>query len=122
MSLLKGRAVLIVEDEPLIAMDIAQAFDKVGALVTTTNTLRHALVLVENDGLAAAVLDHGLGDGDSSALCKRLAERDIPFVLYTGFSKIEGACAAGVHVNKPASPEALVKTVEDLLEGRRISH
>jgi hypothetical protein len=47
-SPLAGRAILIVEDEPLI--DIAQAFEQVGALITTTNTLRHALVFVENDG------------------------------------------------------------------------
>jgi DNA-binding response OmpR family regulator len=116
MSQLKGSAVLIVEDEPLIALDIAQAFERVGALVTTTNTLRHALILVENDSLTAAVLDHALSDGNTTSLCKRLNERSIPFVLYTGFSKLEGECAAGVHVAKPANPDALVATVAGLLK------
>lgn len=40
---LKGRTILIVEDEPLIAIDIAEAFQKAGAEVTTTTTLRQAL-------------------------------------------------------------------------------
>ena len=34
---LKGRSILIVEDEPLIVMDITQAFEGTGAALTTTN-------------------------------------------------------------------------------------
>jgi len=54
---LLGRSILVVEDEPLIVMDITQAFAHTGAEMTTTNTLRHALMLVEHDGLSAAILD-----------------------------------------------------------------
>ena len=67
---LTGRSILVVEDEPLIAMAISQALEKSGAEVTTTNTLRHALLLVEDDGLSAAILDHSLGDGNSSLLSR----------------------------------------------------
>jgi len=35
----EGRSILIVEDEPLIVMDITQAFEGTGAALTTTNTL-----------------------------------------------------------------------------------
>ena len=80
-SVLTGRLILIVEDEPLIAMDLAQAFERAGARVVSANTLRHAVLLVENDDLSAAVLDHGLGDGDSSRLCERLKQREVPFLL-----------------------------------------
>jgi PleD family two-component response regulator len=59
---LHGRSILIVEDEPLIALDIAQAFEDAGAEIVVTSTLHHALVLVEHDGLSAAVLDHALHD------------------------------------------------------------
>jgi len=44
------RSILIVEDEPLIALDIAQAFEDAGAEIVVTSTLHHALVLVEHDG------------------------------------------------------------------------
>jgi DNA-binding response OmpR family regulator len=40
-----GREVLIVEDEPLISLEIAQAFRKVGAFTTITSTLKQALNL-----------------------------------------------------------------------------
>jgi DNA-binding response OmpR family regulator len=79
-SKVAGRSILIVEDEPLIAMEIVDAFKAAGAVVTATFSFKQALVLVEHDGLAAAILDHALGDDDSSQLCARLKERDIPFV------------------------------------------
>ena len=87
---LDGRSILIVEDEPLIVMDITQAFDGTGAELTTTNALRHALILVEHDGLSGAILDHALGNDDSSLLCARLKERGIPFMIYSGFDSSWG--------------------------------
>jgi len=99
---LEGRSILIVEDEPLIVMDIAQAFEGTGAALTTTNTLHHALILVEHDGLSGAILDHALGDGDSSLLYARLKERGIPFLIYSGFDTL-GDASAGA----PMSPNRL---------------
>jgi hypothetical protein len=63
------------------------AFEDRGAHITSTNTLKHAVLLVEADGLSAAILDHALGDGDSSVLCTRLEERRIRFMIYSGFEK-----------------------------------
>jgi DNA-binding response OmpR family regulator len=113
---LNGRSILIVEDEPLIALDIASAFEKSGAKVTTTGQLKHALTLVEHDGLSAAILDHALRDGDSDALCQRLKERGIPFVNYTGLSDLDGACGHGPSIPKPADPNLLVAKVAELLK------
>jgi CheY-like chemotaxis protein len=36
---LQGLSILVVEDEPIIAMDIAKTFESTGAEMTTTNTL-----------------------------------------------------------------------------------
>jgi DNA-binding response OmpR family regulator len=107
-----GRTILVVEDQPLIAMEIVQAFQELGAAVTTTTTLKQALILVEHDGLAAAILDHVLGDGDSARLCQRLKERGIPFVIYTGLDHVNGVCAHGPVISKPASMDVLVAAVE----------
>jgi DNA-binding response OmpR family regulator len=115
MSKLKGREVLIVEDETLIAMELVQGFRKAGAFTTTTNTLKQASILVEHDSLAVAILDHALGDGDSTRLCERLTARGIPFVIYSGFNKVEGACKGGPLVTKPATADVVVATAEGLL-------
>ena len=118
---LHGRSILVVEDEPLIVMDITQAFEHTGAEVTSTNTLRHALLLAEHDGLSAAILDHALGDGDSSELCARLKERGVPFLFYSGYEKLDGECKGAPHVNKPAKVGELVAAMENLLGGKTSS-
>jgi DNA-binding response OmpR family regulator len=66
---LRGRSILVVENEYLIDMDIVRALERAGANATMTTTLRHALILIEHDGLAGAIMDHGLADGDSTRIC-----------------------------------------------------
>jgi DNA-binding response OmpR family regulator len=112
MSELDGCLVLVVEDEPIIALDIAESFRKAGASVIIARTLEDAMAKSEHPGLTAAVIDHALHDGlTTSDVCARLKERNIPFVVYSGFSKLEGACASGELVQKPASPHVLVATL-----------
>jgi DNA-binding response OmpR family regulator len=110
-----GMLILVAEDEPLIAIDIADAFACAGASVALTSTLQEALIIAERDGLSAAVIDHILLDGDSSPLCERLKERTVPFVVYSGFVQTEGPCATAPQVTKPKSPELLVSLVVELL-------
>jgi DNA-binding response OmpR family regulator len=112
---LEGRSILIVEDEPLIVMDITQAFEGTGAALTTTNALHQALILVEHDGLSAAILDHALGDGNSTKLYERLTERGIPYIIYSGFDAVEGAPKAALYLRKPAAPGELVAKMEGLI-------
>jgi hypothetical protein len=50
----------------------------------------------------AAVLDHGLSDGDTSEVCETLTGCSIPFVVYSGYSKLDGPCSEGELVSKPA--------------------
>lgn len=112
---LNGRSILVVEDQPLIALDITQELEEAGATVTTTTTLKHALILVEHHGLSGAILDHGLGDEDSSKLCTRLKERGIPFILYSGFPSVDGDSSAGLYMAKPASDGALSAAMGKLI-------
>ena len=119
---LKGATILVVEDEPLIAIDISMAFETVGAHLTTTNTLKHAKILVEHDGLSAAIVDHALPDGDSTSLCTRLTERGVPFLIYSGYRTIDGACSDAPHVSKPASHEDLLDAMEALIRDHKASN
>jgi DNA-binding response OmpR family regulator len=115
---LRGRSILVVEDEPLIGMNIRTALEDAGATVTATTTVRHALILVEHDGLSGAIMDHALADGDSAELCLRLKARDIPYVSYSGFDPVKGASLDAPHVSKPATMDVLLSTLAALLVGR----
>jgi DNA-binding response OmpR family regulator len=102
--LLAGRLVLVVEDEPFVALDVAQGLQAAGANVLMARLVADAMLKAEEPALSAAVLDHGLSDGDTSQVCDKLKKRHVPFVLYSGYSKINGACSKGVQVPQAGFP------------------
>ena len=118
---LTGRLILVAEDEPLIALDITLAFEEEGARVIRAHTRDEALRGVENAALSAAILDHALSDGDTTKVCERMKERNIPFVTFSGYDDLVGIYREGPHVKKPASISVLVAAVKGLLADRPIS-
>jgi DNA-binding response OmpR family regulator len=118
MRALAGHRVLIVEDELLVALDIADALKGAGAEVVVSRTVGDALSQAETQSLTAAVIDHVLYDGfTTSDVCAKLKERKIPFIVYSGFSKLEGACADGELVHKPATAASLLAALQGVLAG-----
>jgi DNA-binding response OmpR family regulator len=76
--------ILIVDDEPLIAMLAEEWLEEMGhAAVGPAYSLAAALSLVEDD-LDAAILDVTLGPDTSYPLAERLRERGVPFAFATG--------------------------------------
>jgi DNA-binding response OmpR family regulator len=115
-GVLAGHSILVVEDEVLIALDIADGLRSAGASVLTARTLCEALRLAEAPGLSAAVLDIALGDGTCTPLCERLRQRNVPFVLYTGLHRDRlGPHRGAIRVTKPASAQTLVDSVADAI-------
>jgi len=92
--------------------------ENAGANATMTTTARHAMILADHDGLAGAIMDHGLNDGDSTAVCARLKERGIPYISYSGYSAVAGADPAAPFISKPVSMDVLMSALEDLLSDR----
>ena len=111
---LAGRAILVVENERLIALEMVEGLRLAGASVLAAHSLREGLLCVRPD-FNAAVVDIDLGDGDGKALCERLVELGVPFVVHSGLLDIDGACRSGVVLPKPATTSQLVRTVEKLL-------
>jgi DNA-binding response OmpR family regulator len=118
---LAGCSVLIVEDEPLIALDITEDFRRAGASVLSAHNLRDGMRLARHPDLSAAIVDFGLGDGDGAGLCELLNQRGLPFVLHTGYAHSTETCHAGVLVPKPAAPMELVTTITRLLQSEHMT-
>jgi CheY-like chemotaxis protein len=57
---LNGHVVLVVEDEPLVALDIAELVADFGGCVASARGVKEALQLIETRELSAAVLDINL--------------------------------------------------------------
>lgn len=86
-DLANGRRILVVEDEYLIAADLAEALEELGAeVVGPVANLKAALVEVERAGdLDGATLDVTLGQEKSFDVAAILRRRGVPFVFLTGY-------------------------------------
>jgi DNA-binding NtrC family response regulator len=85
-GVLRGRRILIVEDEVMVSMMPANLVAEAGAVVIgPTGTTTKALALIEQEVIHCAVLDVRLLDGMSVPVAEALAARGIPFVVATGY-------------------------------------
>ena len=93
--------VLVVEDNPIIAFDMADMLrDMAVAEVHIAASVAEAVDLIETAPPVAALLDVDLGRGETSLeVAERLAALNIPFVLTTGH-----ADAGGMLADFPAAP------------------
>jgi DNA-binding response OmpR family regulator len=116
---LSGVRVLVVEDDSLLAMDLEGILAGAGAVVVgLCQTLDEAMRRADAADFAVAVLDFALGPETASPIARRLVNRGVPFVLYTGKSRHEPGLAEWRDcsiVEKPASPRALVSAVRSVL-------
>ena len=86
VRMLAGQTILVVEDEALVGLDIADAIREAGAHVILSHNVRDALTKVAAADVAAAVLDINLAGEDCSPVCLQLAARGIPFLFHTAYT------------------------------------
>ena len=87
-SVFAGKAILIVEDEYLVASMIMDAFEDAGAeIVGPVSDMGVAFDMLDNPGIRvdAVTLDIKLGGVDVFPLAERLRDDKIPFVFLTGY-------------------------------------
>lgn len=113
-------SVLILEDEPFIAMDLNLAFEDADIVAHTATTTRAALELYRKKPIAAAVLDVNLGGGETClAMAQELKRNSVPFVLHTGDLDRAGELIRNIDapiIAKPANVRLVVEQVLALLD------
>ena len=79
-------SVLIVEDEPLIAMMLEDFLDALGhTILGTAETCSEAIARINEGGVDVAIIDVHLRGGEQIwPVADRLADEGIPFILATG--------------------------------------
>lgn len=91
---LRGKRVLIVEDEMLVAMNLEDTLLDLGLeIVGTAMQLGPAIELAQGQDLDVAVLDINLHGGRSYPVADILLRRGIPFIFATGYGYAEGESA-----------------------------
>jgi CheY-like chemotaxis protein len=85
---LTGRRILIVEDEPMIAMTLEDMLRDLGCEVAgTAKQVAGALHLIEANTMDGAVLDVNLGAEKIDAVADELVRRGCPFIFTTGYGQ-----------------------------------
>lgn len=109
-----GCRVLLVEDEPLVAMDVSCGLEDAGAsVVRVAQTLAEALAAAATDDIDVALLDGNLGGEPVDRVAQALSNRAIPFCFVSGYGREhlpQGFNDAPV-LTKPVDPDVLIRTI-----------
>lgn len=81
------RRILIVEDEPFVALQLRTDLEGEGhEVIGPASSLAQGLKLAQSEGLDAALVDIRLGRDTSATIAEHLLARQIPFAFATGYS------------------------------------
>ena len=107
--------VLIVEDDPFIAMDLEDAFIEAGYHVCgMAGSVAEGLEHIDRDMPQVATLDYHLGRETSEPIARALDERRIPYCYVSGNADKLKDPGAPV-LTKPVVPHTVLRTLERLV-------
>ena len=109
----------MVEDDFIILLELETILSDAGAqIVGSCRTVAEALALANDGAINAALLDSRVGHETITPVARSLARRDIPFAFNTAQSSSDSSLSEwpkNVILGKPASPNAILATVANLL-------
>jgi PAS domain S-box-containing protein len=115
----KNPRILVVEDEAVVALEVAQMLVKAGfEVVGPARSVSQALRFIKEVGCDAAVLDINLGDETSEPVALELIERGTPFMTLSGYSREQHSAVfnGAPMLAKPLQPERLIAEVQRCIE------
>ena len=112
---LQGKRFIIVEDEPLVAMEVVSSLVSAGCkIIGSVGTIDEARNLIANSDCDAALIDANLAGHSVDELAAALERKNIPFAFMTGYGR--GTLPPGFRnalvLNKPFSQEQLLAVAE----------
>lgn len=115
-----GKKILVLENEVLIMLDIAESMVPLGCQVLKAYNVNSALEILEHDKPDAALIDYGeIEDAGMPCFGTSLDTLSIPYAFVTGVRKpdMDDEYRRGARVlAKPFTRQALVELVQALLK------
>ncbi|MGI9169244.1 MAG: hypothetical protein ACR2FH_03590 [Caulobacteraceae bacterium] len=121
--MLDHACVLVAEDEPFIALDLAMAIEDAGGVVLgPAASVREALALLGETRVCGAILDVTLADTDITPIAEYLIEAGVPLILQTGVGLPPALAARFPDLPvklKPCGSDYLVRELAVMIGDRR---
>jgi len=115
---LHGKRIILIEDEPLVAMDVESTLTAAGCkVVGQAATLERAKQLIEEADCDAALVDVNLAGQPVDELATLLTRKNRPFAFVTGYGReaLPAGFRGAVVLGKPFGADQLLATLEVLL-------
>lgn len=110
--------ILIVEDEPLIAMMLGDWLEELGhVIIGPAATITAAIEFVDSEALHAAILDVNLNGEKADAVADALHAKQVPFAIASGdsFAATDERFKGQPIVSKPYDFDAVKQTLDRLI-------
>lgn len=116
-SILAGRRILVVEDEPLIALHDRDMLREWGCeVIGTARSVPHAIALIQDQSPDAVLLDMSLQGCTSEPVADMMIKAGVPFIVTTAFTtRMLRPSLRGVPIlRKPVEERKLEKALTEL--------
>jgi two-component sensor histidine kinase len=118
---IRGKRFAIIEDEPLIALEITCILEREGAQVLgPAVTVKEALNLIERNQFDAALIDGNLRGRRVGDIAAALTRKKVPFAFVTGYGQeaLPRSFAQATTVRKPFTERQLLEAATAILGAR----
>jgi DNA-binding response OmpR family regulator len=115
---LAGKRILVIEDEPLISLDLEAILITAGCeVVGSAGTLEQARGLIADAECDAALVDGNLAGQPVDDLAIALTQKNVPFAFITGYGRdsLPNGFREATVVSKPFHQDQLLAAVESIL-------
>lgn len=116
-----GLRIMVVEDEFLVALEIERMMLDLGCdVIGPISDLDNALTLAHEEVMDGAVLDVNVGGRKIDPVALVLADRQIPFILSTGYTSegIAPALRDRPRLNKPFGDVQMAEMMTEVFRSR----
>jgi DNA-binding response OmpR family regulator len=113
---LKGDVILIVEEQPLIALDVQTALEAAGAEVHVARNAAEALTRIASCDFSAGVVDWRPDSDDHRVVARALKQKNVRFLFYATQQPDDVTTIRGAPIYyKPAQADEIVKALRLLI-------
>jgi CheY-like chemotaxis protein len=124
MGALKGRRILVLEEQPSIAMRLVAILREAGCRIAgPAEGVSDALNLIGQETIDAAILDVKIAGNSTLPVARELARQNIPYVFTSGNKsrRLDQRCAPARVITKPYSADHIIEVLLALMRSTRTS-